>query len=157
MHLRLKGIKEGPRRIVHQGCCVTSLEMKRPTRVHFLVEADHLSDWRSVRVHIEVPRNPVRHGRDPKDLLPREKQKASKHVNTSRKENDLLKNDYSFPQRQRCPSWYTALSAPTGLDGCCPSHCLSVLFRNESFDAFLPRIQEERRRLVSASGEVQLG
>ena len=50
----------------------------------------HLSAWRRDSVHIEESRNSVRHGRAAEDLLPREEQKASKHVDTSWKENDPL-------------------------------------------------------------------
>lgn len=77
-------MKEGSslRRIIHEECCVTSLEMKPPTCFHFLVEAGYVSDWRSDSIHIEASRNPVRRTKDAKDLLPREKQKASKHLDT---------------------------------------------------------------------------
>ena len=69
---------------------MTCLKMKPPNCFHFLVEAGHRSGWRRDSVHIEAYRNPVRRGKDATDLLPREKQKAPKHVNISRKENDPL-------------------------------------------------------------------
>ena len=70
---------------------MTCLKMKPPNCFHFLEEAGYLSGWSRDIVHIEASRNPVSCGKDAKDLLPREKQKASKHVNVSRKENDPVK------------------------------------------------------------------
>lgn len=93
LHLRLKDMKEGssPRHIIHEGCCVTSLKDQVTNLFSFLVEAGHRSDWRSDSIHLEASRNPFGCGRDTKDLLPRGKQKGSKHVNSSWMKNDSLK------------------------------------------------------------------